>query len=282
MSTATITPSANLDTRSFEFISKFIFDKSAIVLESSKYYLIESRLMPIAREHGMNNIGEIVTALRGPHNRMLSQQVVDAMTTNETSFFRDIHPFDALKAHVLPEMIERRKATRALNIWSNACSSGQEIYSIAMILRENFPVLASWKVRLIASDLSSVILKKAQEGVFNQTEVNRGLPMPMLLKYFKQSGLQWQVSEVIRNTVEFKTINLVEAWPTMPPIDIVFLRNVLIYFDAETKTKILNKVERAMPADGYLFLGGAETTLSLNTNFTRTPIGKTFAYRPGK
>lgn len=279
MSTATST----LDANTFNYVSTFIREKSAIVLEPSKAYLVESRLNPIARENGMSSVAELVVALRRPGNRELSQQVVDAMTTNETSFFRDLHPFEALKSHVLPELIEKRSRERTLNIWSNACSSGQEVYTIAMILRENFSNLAGWRVRLIATDLSSVILKKAQEGMFNQTEVNRGLPMPLLLKYFTKVGLQWQIKDDIRKMVEFREVNLVEPWPaTLPTMDIVFLRNVLIYFSPETKSAILNKVHRIMRPDGSLFLGGAETTMNLDTKFERIAVGKAVCYRPGK
>ena len=274
-------PTPTLDANSFNFVSSFIREKSAIVLEPSKAYLVESRLSPIARENGMSSVAELVNALRRPGNRDLSRQVVDAMTTNETSFFRDLHPFEALKSHVIPELMEKRAKERTLNIWSNACSSGQEVYTIAMILRESFPALAGWRVRLIASDLSSAILRKAQEGLFNQTEVNRGLPMPLLLKYFSKVGLQWQIREDIRKMVEFREVNLVETWPMLPTMDIVFLRNVLIYFSPETKATILNKVQRIMRADGSLFLGGAETTMNLDTNFIRVPVGKAICYRPG-
>lgn len=274
-------PTPTLDANSFNFVSSFIREKSAIVLEPSKAYLVESRLSPIARENGMSSVAELVNALRRPGNRDLSRQVVDAMTTNETSFFRDLHPFEALKSHVIPELMEKRAKERTLNIWSNACSSGQEVYTIAMILRESFPSLAGWRVRLVASDLSSAILRKAQEGLFNQTEVNRGLPMPLLLKYFSKVGLQWQIREDIRKMVEFREVNLVETWPMLPTMDIVFLRNVLIYFSPETKATILNKVQRIMRADGSLFLGGAETTMNLDTNFIRVPVGKAICYRPG-
>lgn len=274
-------PTSTLDANSFNFVSSFIREKSAIVLEPSKAYLVESRLSPIARENGMSSVAELVNALRRPGNRDLSRQVVDAMTTNETSFFRDLHPFEALKSHIIPELMEKRAKERTLNIWSNACSSGQEVFTIAMILRESFPSLAGWRVRLIASDLSSAILRKAQEGLFNQTEVNRGLPMPLLLKYFSKVGLQWQIREDIRKMVEFREVNLVETWPMLPTMDIVFLRNVLIYFSPETKATILNKVQRIMRSDGSLFLGGAETTMNLDTNFIRVPVGKAICYRPG-
>ncbi len=277
MSTATL----STDTQTFEFLTRFIREKSAIVLEPSKMYLLESRLMPVARENGLATLPDLAAALKRPGSRDLSQKVVDAMTTNETSFYRDIHPFDALKTTIIPELIKKREKERTLNIWSNACSSGQEVYSIAMLLREHFPVLQSWKVRLIASDLSTAILRKAQEGNFNQTEVNRGLPMPLLLKYFTKNGLNWQIKEEIRNGVEFKEVNLIESWPpTLPAMDIIFLRNVLIYFDPPTKTNILNKAAKLLRPDGYLFLGGAETTMNLDVKLNREPVGKATCYRP--
>lgn len=271
-----------LNSCTFDFLCNFVREKSAIVLESSKTYLVESRLNPIARENGMSSLDELVEALKKPGSRDLSRQVIDAMTTNESSFFRDLQPFEALKTIILPELLEKRAKERTLNIWSNACSSGQEVYSIAMLLREHFPELGGWKVRLIASDLSTAILKKAQGGIFNQTEVNRGLPMPMLLKYFTKSGLQWQIREDVRKSIEFREVNLIEAWPsTLPTMDIVFLRNVLIYFSPETKAAILNKAHRILRSDGCLFLGGAETTMNLDTKFVRSPVGKTTCYRPG-
>ena len=281
MSTATATVPVNAGT--FDFLCNFVREKSAIVLEPSKAYLVESRLNPVARDNGLSSLDELVDALRKPASRELARQVIDAMTTNESSFFRDLQPFEALKTVIIPELLEKRSKDRTLNIWSNACSSGQEVYSIAMLLRESFPALAGWKVRLIATDLSTTILKKAQEGIFNQTEVNRGLPMPMLLKYFTKSGLQWQIKEDVRKSIEFREVNLIESWPsTLPTMDIVFLRNVLIYFSPETKTAILNKVHRILRPDGCLFLGGSETTMNLDTKFERVPVGKTTYYRPGK
>ncbi len=274
--------SAPVNTNAFDFLCNFVREKSAIVLEPSKAYLVESRLNPVARENGLSSLDELVAALKKPGSRDLATKVIDAMTTNESSFFRDLQPFEALKTVIIPELMERRSKERTLNIWSNACSSGQEVYSIAMMLRESFPALAGWKVRLIASDLSTSILKKAQEGIFNQTEVNRGLPMPMLLKHFTKSGLQWQIRDEIRKSIEFREVNLIESWPpTLPTMDIIFLRNVLIYFSPETKTSILNKAHRILKPDGCLFLGGAETTINLDTKFVRSPVGKTTCYRPG-
>ncbi len=270
---------ATLNSNAFEYICNLVRDKSAIVLEPSKTYLVESRLNPVARANGMTSIEELVEALRKPNSSKLTQAVIEAMTTNETSFFRDLHPFDALKSIILPALIAARSRERVLNIWSNACSSGQEVYTIAMLLKEHFPELGAWKVRLIASDLSTQILEKARDGIFNQTEVNRGLPLQMLLKHFQKNGLTWQIKEDIRKMVEFRQVNLVETFPLLPQMDIVFLRNVLIYFAPETKRDILNKVKKVMRSDAVLFLGGAETTMNLDVPFQRELVGKATVYK---
>ncbi len=272
--------SATLNANAFEYICDLVREKSAIVLEPSKTYLVESRLNPVARANGLDSIEALVDALRRPNSTKLTQAVIEAMTTNETSFFRDLHPFEALKSEILPKLISLRSRERVLNIWSNACSSGQEVYTIAMLLKENFPELGGWKVRLIASDLSTQILDKAREGIFNQTEVNRGLPLPMLLKYFQKNGLTWQIKDELRKTVEFRQVNLVESFPQLPPMDLVFLRNVLIYFAPETKREILVKVKRVIRPEGVLFLGGAETTMNLDVPFERLQIGKATCYKP--
>lgn len=277
MSTATV----SLDPQAFSFITNLVRKKSAIVLESGKGYLVESRLTPVVRELGLKSISELVSELQKPGSQKLVQLVVEAMTTNETSFFRDIHPFTALKEKVLPELIQRRAKEKCLSIWSNACSSGQEPYSIAMLIAEHFPVLKSWKIRIISSDLSSQILDRARLGTFNQTEVNRGLPMNFMLKYFIKDANQWKIRPEIRSMVEFRELNLVEPFPALiPAMDIVFLRNVLIYFSPETKTEILNKVCRVMSKDSYLFLGGSETTMNLNVDLVREQVGTAVCYRP--
>lgn len=273
------TVTACLDTDDFNYVARLVLERSAIVLEANKTYLVESRLTPLARQQGHSCVGELVARVRGG-DRETARLVVEAMTTNETSFFRDVHPFEALKQEILPRLIQQRAAERTLSIWSNACSSGQEIYSVAMILREHFGHLGNWNVRLIASDLSSQILARAREGLFNQTEVNRGLPAPLLVKYFQREGLHWRIKTDLRKLVDFREVNLVENWPTtLPPMDVIFLRNVLIYFSPETKMAILQKVRRLLRPDGCLFLGGAETTINLDPNFERLQAGKAFYYQ---
>ncbi|MBB3204856.1 chemotaxis protein methyltransferase CheR [Rhodopirellula rubra] len=276
----TLTANA-LSPADFDYLAKLVLDRSAIVLEPSKSYLLESRLNPVARENGFDSIGELADALRKPNCRKLVDEVVDAMTTNETSFYRDIHPFELLKKTLLPELIEKRSKEKRLTIWSNACSSGQEVYSVAMMIREHFPQLSDWDVRLRATDLSSDILERAEKGIFNQTEINRGLPMQLLMKYFHREGVHWRINDDIRAMVRFDSVNLIENWPaTLTGVDVVFLRNVLIYFTPDTKREILAKVRRRIRDDGCLFLGGSENTMNLTNEFERVQVDRTVYYRP--
>jgi chemotaxis protein methyltransferase CheR len=263
----------------FDYIAQLVHRRSAIVLEPGKEYLAESRLEGIAREHGLASVGELVSHMRSG-TLDLGDAVVDAMTTNETSFFRDAHPFNALRDSVLPELIEARRVARTISIWCGATSSGQEPYSVAMLIREHFPELASWQVRIIATDISPSMLERTRQGRYSQLEVNRGLPAPMLVKYFTRDGMHWVVSEDLRRMVSAQYLNLNERWPVMPPFDLVLLRNVLIYFDVPTKQQILAKVRQALRPDGLLLLGGAETTMNLDANFERIPHGRSTWYRP--
>jgi chemotaxis protein methyltransferase CheR len=270
---------AQLDEPTFEYVRKLVHERSAIALEANKDYLVESRLLPLARQQGLASLRELVAQLRSRPYGDLHQQVVEAMTTNETSFYRDIHPFEALKRDVLPPLVAARSVTKSLNIWSGACSTGQEPYTIAMILAEHFPQLAGWNVQILASDLSQQVLDRAAKGEYSQLEVNRGLPATMLVKYFDRHGLSWSVKPSIRRQIRFFRANLIERWPPLPPLDIVFLRNVLIYFTPDTKRLILNKIRQALAPDGVLFLGGAESTLGIDDAWERVCHGKTSTYR---
>jgi chemotaxis protein methyltransferase CheR len=269
---------AVMEPSTFEYVRDLVRQHSAIALESNKGYLVESRLTPVAKQHGMDSLDAFVGSLRGKPFGRLHAQLVEAMTTNETSFFRDFHPFDALKDEVIPQLLRAREAKRTLNIWSAACSTGQEPYTLVMLLREHFPQLAGWTVRLLATDLSSQVLQKAQEGVYTQAEINRGLPAPLLIKYFDRVGLQWRIKEDVRRSVEFKRLNLIEPWPLFPQLDLVFMRNVLIYFTPTTKQQILTNVRKQLAADGALFLGAAETTIGLDDSFVRVSHGKSSMY----
>ena len=269
----------SLSATDFDYVRNLVKERSAIVLEPSKTYLVDSRLTPLVRKQNLASLGELVARLRSERFGELHRSVIEAMTTNETSFFRDVHPFEAFKKKILPELIAKRSAERALTIWCGACSSGQEPYSIAMLLRDSFPELAAWRVQIVATDLSTEILDRAKRGAFTQLEVNRGLPAPMLVRYFTRNGLEWQVSDQVRNMITFRELNLIEAWPSMPRADVVFLRNVLIYFDIPTKKTILAKIRQVMRPDGYLFLGGAETTMNRDEAFERDQLDKPGAYR---
>ncbi|MBI1853915.1 MAG: protein-glutamate O-methyltransferase CheR [Planctomycetes bacterium] len=266
----------------FEYVRKLVRDRSAIVLDDGKTYLVESRLGPILQREGFASLTELVAALRSAPYHDLHRRVVEALTTNETSFFRDMPTFDALNLHVFPDLIQRRSVDRQINLWCAASSSGQEPYSIAMILRENFPILSTWVVRHIASDLNMDVLSKAKDGVFSQLEVNRGLPAPLLVKYFKKRGVDWQISDDIRRMIHFSHVNLAADWPQFPPMDVVFMRNVLIYFDVATKRSILGKIRRILRPGGYLVLGSAETTLNIDDKFERVAFPRVPFYRVKK
>jgi chemotaxis protein methyltransferase CheR len=261
-----------------QLIRDLVLKRAGIVLDQGKEYLIEARLAALVKKEKLASVEHLLAQLR---TRLVSVEraVVDAMTTNETSFFRDLYPFDAMKQFVVPELIEKRKANRTLSIWCAASSTGQEPYTLAMVLREHFPQLANWKVTFIASDLSREVLARARAGRYTQMEVNRGLPAPLLIKYFKKDGLEWEIAPELRQMIDFREINLLEPWPGLPMLDIVFIRNVLIYFSTETKKEILRKIRTYLRSDGFLFLGGAETTLNIDDNFDRVQLNKSGCYR---
>jgi len=250
----------------FDFVSRLIKSKSGLVLSEDKTYLLESRLMPIARKRGMKDLGELIGAMRGG-DRQLVEDVVDAMTTNESFFFRDTKPFDQFRHVVLPHMIKARASKRHLRIWCAAASSGQEPYSLAMILDEFKSQLSGWRVEIIGTDISREILTKARAGMYSQFEVQRGLPINLLVKYFQKKEDQWQISADIRSKVQYKEFNLLEDFRPLGQFDIVYCRNVLIYFDQPTKSDVLARVSALMPDDGFLFLGGAETVLGISDKF---------------
>jgi chemotaxis protein methyltransferase CheR len=250
----------------FSYIAKLLKERSGLVLMQDKAYLLESRLLPIMRRRNLRSLEELVAALRRGDDA-LGRAVVEAMTTNESSFFRDIKPFDQFRAFVLPQLMKARAQNRALRIWSAACSSGQEPYSLAMILTEEKAKMASWQVEILATDLSSEILEKAQAGMYSQFEVQRGLPIQLLVKYFKQQGEHWVIDPSIRSMVRYRVVNLLEEMAPLGQFDVIFCRNVLIYFDMATKTKVLDRLSRVLRPDGYLFLGGAETIIGLTDKF---------------
>jgi len=251
----------------FNYICDMVRKHSAIVLEPGKEYLVESRLNPLARQEGFSSLQHMVDCLRSSPSGNLHRKVVEAMTTNETSFFREMRVFDMFRKAILPKLLVDRARERSLNLWCAACSTGQEPYSLAMLLREHFPTLDGWNITFIASDISREMLARAREGRFNQLEVNRGLPAHLLVKYFKKQDAMWEISPDIRRMVEFREINLIHAWPSLPRMDVISLRNVLIYLDLETKRSILSRIPNLLDPEGYLLLGGAETTTNMDDAF---------------
>ena len=250
-----------------------------MVLDKGKEYLVEARLMPLARAEGFNTFNEMIETMKKSLNSGIHKKVVEAMTTNETSFYRDLHPFESLRTLILPSLISRRAKERRLNFWCGAASTGQEPYSISMLLKEHFPTLSTWDVKFLATDLNTEVLDRARTGRYRQMEVNRGLPAPLLVKYFTEKSTLWEVREEIRKMVEYKEMNLAENWLPMPKLDVVFLRNVMIYFDIDMKKKILGKIRSLLAPDGYLFLGGAETTVNLDDQFEPVVFGRATCYR---
>jgi chemotaxis protein methyltransferase CheR len=257
----------SLSNASFEFVRTLLRERSGHYLEADKVYLVETRLLPLTRRYGCASVEELVSRLRGRRNEKLLTELVEAMAINETFFFRDTRSFEILRQTILPELMRRRADVRCLNIWSAACSSGQEAYSVALLLRHYFPGLPGWSIRLLGSDLSAVALERARQGRYSELEVSRGLPDEILEVYFQRQGDGWQIADDIRRMVEFLPINLNGVWPEFAPLDLVLLRNVLIYFDLPTKQQILNRVHRVLHPDGYLMLGGAETTHNLHVDF---------------
>ncbi|OLE21395.1 MAG: chemotaxis protein CheR [Actinobacteria bacterium 13_1_20CM_3_71_11] len=268
----------SLSEADFAYVAGLVRRESAIVLSPGKEYLVEARLLPVARQAGAASLADFLDALQRRPDPAVHRCVVDALTTNETSWFRDREPYTALSGTVLPELVSARTATRTLRIWSAACSSGQEPYSLAMTVQQDLP--AGWRYHVTATDISTEMIGRARSGEYSQVEVNRGLPAPLLARFFTPSGTGWRISPALRENVTFQQMNLAAPLPSMAPFDVIFLRNILIYFDVETKRTVLRNVGRLLRPDGYLFLGAAETTIGVDDSFERVAIGRTSAYRP--
>jgi chemotaxis protein methyltransferase CheR len=251
----------------YDFLRKMLKIRSGLVLAAEKHYLVESRLMPIARKHGLFNLTGLVAKLKGPETEALTVEVVEAMTTNESFFFRDKSPFDQFRDTVMPALMAARAASRRIRIWCAAASTGQEPYSLAISLKEMGKDLKGWRVEIVATDLSNEVLEKAKAGIYTQFEVQRGLPALMLIKYFTQTGELWQIAPEIRGMVKFLPINLLNDLSHLGRFDLVFCRNVLIYFDQVTKTGVLERIADLTERDGFLVLGGAETVVGLTARF---------------
>lgn len=266
-----------ISAQAFTFVRELVRAESAIVLETGKEYLVESRLVPLARAAGQPSVDAYVADLAIRRTPAALKQVVEALTTNETSWFRDSDPFTALRQSVFPALAKTRPH-RTLRVWAGACSSGQEPYSIVMTALDT-PELAGWRVELLATDLSEEMLQRARTGEYSQLEVNRGLPATTLVRHFERAGLNWRINRSIRERVEFRQLNLTRPFPPIGRFDVVFLRNVLIYFDLPTKRDVLTRMRQVMAPDGYLFLGAAEMTMGVDDAWERVPAGRSSVYR---
>ena len=263
----------------FRYVATLVHQRSAILLEPGKEYLVESRLLPLAREAGVAGVDDYVRTVRRTLRPADLDLVVEALTTNETSWFRDSSPFTALTADIIPELIRARGPLLRLRIWSAACSTGQEPYSIAMTLAEDERVRGT-HIEIVATDLSDQVLARAKEGRYTQLEVNRGLPAPKLVRHFTRDGASWRISAELRAKISFHRHNLLDAPPAGARFDLVYLRNVLIYFDQPTKQAILRRVKQCLTPDGFLVLGSAETTVGLDDSWERVAISRGSVYRP--
>ncbi|MZR30186.1 CheR family methyltransferase [Sneathiella litorea] len=256
-----------MNSQDFQLFSNIVKSRSGLVLTEEKVYLLESRLVPLARRRGLENLEALADEVRRSNDEHLLEEITEAMTTNETFFFRDTKPFDTFRDAVLPQLLKQRAAKKSLRIWTAACSTGQEPYSIAMLLKEEAAKMAGWRVEIMATDISREVLEKAKAGLYSQFEVQRGLPIQLLMKHFHQVGEMWQIDSSIRAMVKFQPKNLLEDLGSVGQFDVIFCRNVLIYFDQITKSKVLKEIHKALADDGALFLGGAETVLGICDSF---------------
>jgi chemotaxis protein methyltransferase CheR len=251
----------------FDYLRRLLRERSGLVLAAEKQYLAESRLVPVARRHGMTNLGELIERLRSKSPAALIAEVVEAMTTNETFFFRDKLPFDHFRDTMMPALLAARAREKRIRIWCTAASTGQEPYSLAMLIKGMGAAVAGYRFEIIATDLASEVLEKAKAGIYSQFEVQRGLPVQLLVKFFSQHGESWQLAPELRSMVQFRTLNLLNDFSPLGTFDIVFCRNVLIYFDQDNKIAVLNRIARQMADDGFLVLGAAETVIGLTDAF---------------
>jgi chemotaxis protein methyltransferase CheR len=265
----------------FEFLARTVRERSGLQLTADKSYLLESRLMPVARRFGAKSLDEFIATVRRQNDAERLKAITEAMTTNETLFFRDTKPFEQFKRMVLPNLLQARASQRAVRIWCAASSSGQEPYSLAMVIKEEGAKLAGWRFEIIATDISQEMIDRARAGLYSQFEVQRGLPIQLLMKYFKQIDDRWQLEESIRSMVQFRLFNLLEDPRGLGHFDVVFCRNVLIYFDQPTKAQVLERIAKQLPADGVLYLGGAETVLGITDRFEPVPSERGI-YRPAQ
>ena len=255
----------------YDFIRKLVRERSGLVLSADKQYLVESRLLPVSRKAALVSLSDLVRRLKEPNAQGLAVEVVEAMMTNESFFFRDKLPFEHFRETIIPSLIAARASQRRIRLWCAAASTGQEPYSLAMCLKEMERQVAGWRIDILATDISNEVLEKAKAGIYSQFEVQRGLPIQMLIKYFAQVGETWQIAPEIRAMVQFRPFNLLNDFGGLGMFDVVFCRNVLIYFDQPTKVGVLDRIARTVGRDGYLVLGAAETVVGLTDSFKPVP-----------
>jgi chemotaxis protein methyltransferase CheR len=245
--------------------------RSGLALDAEKAYLAESRLQPLVQQLGLSGLGELVRLLLSGGHEDLERDVVEAMMTNETFFFRDRAPFENFRKFILPHLLEARREVRKIRVWCAACASGQEPYSLAMLLDEEAFRLAGWNVEILATDLSRAVINAARQGIYSQFEIQRGLPITQLLRYFRQEGERWRINEHLRSRVRFEEFNLLSDYAPLGTFDVIFCRNVLIYFDLPTKTNVLDRMAKALAPDGCFIMGAAETVIGLTNAMVPHP-----------
>jgi chemotaxis protein methyltransferase CheR len=273
---ATLTTGADILTDNYRFLQEYVRTHVGIVIEGDKHYLFESRLSPIATQLGLGSVNDLCAILRATKQSDVNRRVVEAMTTNETYFFRDPTHYDAIRNELLPQLKKERLDTKKMRFWSAASSTGQEAYSLAMLLLGQG--LNDWNLQILGTDFSSQMVERAQSGTYQQIEVNRGLPASLLVKHFKREGVNWQLSEQVRRMVRFETIDLRKSMRAMGPFDLVFCRNVLIYFDAPTKKQIIEQIHGTLFRGGWLLLGGSETAFGYEQWFEKRAVGNAIVY----
>ena len=279
MSTASLTPPVDASVDTLRRIGAYVENRSAILCPPDKAYLFESRLRKVIREYNLSGLTELASRLNVSVPSPLGDAVVEAMTTNETSWFRDVHPFEALRTGIIPELVQTKQPTRKLSVWSAACSTGQEPYSLAMMLDLHFPQLHSWDVSIWGTDLSDEVLEHGRSGRYSALEVNRGLPAQYLARYMSREGASYVVSDTLKRRVHFEKVNLIAPWPVRSRFDLIMCRNVLIYFDADVRAGIVRKMRDTLNPGGYLLLGSSEISLGNVEGFTRAVFGRTTVYR---
>jgi chemotaxis protein methyltransferase CheR len=269
-------PTSEIHPENYRFLQEHVYTRVGIVLENDKHYLLESRLAPIVKQLGLASVNDLCAHLRATRDSGVGHRVVEAMTTNETYFFRDPAHYEAIRTVLLPRLKEEHRDTKHLRFWSAAASTGQEAYSLAMLLLQEG--LGDWRIQILGTDFSSQVVERARSGIYQQIEINRGLPTTHLLKHLRRTGVDWQLSEPVRRMVRFETIDLRNSMRSLGPFDLVFCRNVMIYFDNETRRKLLVELHSTLFRGGWLLLGGAETAFGLEELFERRMVGTATVY----